>query len=98
MAGGGGVATGLVDATGAGDSRLTIEKVALYQATEVTLFEAGEETTPKVPIIAERGAELRVFLRREPGFEAKSVVGVLTLGGKRGETTASATLTSGTMK
>lgn len=70
---------------------LGIEKVALYQATEVTLFEAGEAVEPNAPIVADRAAELRVFVRGGVDFSPRDVVAELTFDGKRGSATKSVT-------
>jgi hypothetical protein len=70
---------------------LTITKVALYQATEVTLFEDGDVPEPNAPIVADRAAELRVFVRRQTGYVAHDVVGSLEFTGKRGERTSTIT-------
>jgi hypothetical protein len=78
--------------SGMASKALTIEKVAIYQATEVTLFEGGDEPELNAPIIADRAAELRVFVRRSAGFAARDIAGVLTFTGKNGTLTLSEVL------
>lgn len=76
---------------GANAPALRIAKVALYQATEVTLFEAPDNVEPNAPIIADRAAEVRVFVEPGPGFVAQDVTLSFSFVGKRGEFGASAT-------
>ena len=67
-----------------GDGILSISKVALYQGTEITLFERGKTTDPEAPVVVGRAAKLRVFVSRGAGFSTRGVVGSLTFTGKRG--------------
>lgn len=56
---------------------LAITKVAVYQATEVTLLRDGVAVAANAPIVANREALVRVWVRPDPGWTARSVAGEL---------------------
>ncbi|HEX3695050.1 MAG TPA: hypothetical protein VH374_06630 [Polyangia bacterium] len=59
---------------------LAIDDVAIYQAVKVGLTKNGVPlTTLDVPLIANRPALLRVFVRPQPGWQARPVRARLTL-------------------
>lgn len=63
---------------------LTITDIALFQAVRVPLFTAGAEVaTRALPVVADRGAIVRVYVRPEAGFVTTAVDGELTV--RRGD-------------
>ncbi|MDB4932879.1 MAG: hypothetical protein JWM10_5363 [Myxococcaceae bacterium] len=63
---------------------LTITDVALFQAVRVPLFAAGEEVAMRaLPVVADREAVVRVYVRPEAGFVGAGVDGELTV--RRGD-------------
>ncbi len=56
---------------------LTITKVAVYQATEVTLLRNGAAVQPNAPIVANREALVRVWVRPDPVWTARTIAGEL---------------------
>lgn len=56
---------------------LAITKVAVYQATEVTIFRDGAAVQPNAPIVANREALVRVWVRPAPVWTARTIAAEL---------------------
>jgi hypothetical protein len=56
---------------------LAITKVAVYQATEVTLLRDGALVPPNAPVVANREALVRVWVRPDPVWTARTIAGEL---------------------
>ncbi|HHO51319.1 MAG TPA: hypothetical protein ENK18_10700 [Deltaproteobacteria bacterium] len=57
---------------------LAISKISLYQGVEIVLWEDGSEPgRVQAPIVTNRDALVRVFLRAKSGFEARRIAGHL---------------------
>jgi hypothetical protein len=90
--GGGGQGGGVVGGAGpsgpgggtaetmAGAAGVTLTKVALYQAVERPLMQAGAAAPATAPIVAGRDAVVRVFYETA-GYDGKPVTARLTIGG-----------------
>lgn len=58
---------------------VTVDEVAIYQAVKIDLMRNGGPVPPVAPIVANRAALVRVFLKTDPGFTAKNLTGKLYL-------------------
>jgi hypothetical protein len=56
---------------------LAISKVAVYQATEVTVFANGAAVEPNAPVVANREALVRVWVKPAPVWTGRSITGEL---------------------
>jgi hypothetical protein len=77
---------------GAAAALLGITKVAVYQATEVTLMKDGSNVMPNAPVVGERDALVRVWLAPGSGWTARDVTADLTVTSGGGSRTATDTL------
>ncbi|UJR84542.1 Hypothetical protein I5071_66210 [Sandaracinus amylolyticus] len=66
------------DDTPVGD--LTLREVALYQGVKVTIARDGEAVAPNAPIVANRGALLRLFVAPRSGYVPRELVARVQLG------------------
>ncbi|MEO6419735.1 MAG: M66 family metalloprotease [Polyangiaceae bacterium] len=60
-------------------SGLSIDEVAIFQATKISVAKAGAAVTSPTPIVAGRDALIRLYVKPASGWSAKSVTAVLTL-------------------
>ncbi len=77
----GGSGSGPLPATGDLARGLSIQTVAIYQGTKVTLFKGGSPVNDRNgPVVSGRNALVRVFVSPESGFSSREIVARLDLG------------------
>ena len=77
----GGSGSGPLPTTGDLARGLSIQSVAIYQGTKVTLFEGGSAVSDRnAPVVSGRDALVRVFVSPEAGFSSREIVASLDLG------------------
>ncbi len=73
-----------VEAPGSLAEGLSIRRIAINQAVEVTLVDHGELVMPEAPIVAGRIGPIRVYLDLEDDFEPRTLFGEITVVGADG--------------
>ncbi|MEZ4375965.1 MAG: M66 family metalloprotease [Polyangiaceae bacterium] len=80
--------------SGAAATGISISQVSVWQSVKVTLMNNGAGQSPNAPVVAGRDALVRVYVSPGSGWQSRSIVGRLTVGGQSLDVTATPSGTS----